>query len=44
VLVLEIRYGLSMAELANFLSIAEGTVKSRLHRARVIMKKKMQEE
>jgi RNA polymerase sigma-70 factor (ECF subfamily) len=44
VLVLEIRYGLSMAELANFLSIAEGTVKSRLHRARVKMKKKMQEE
>jgi RNA polymerase sigma-70 factor (ECF subfamily) len=44
VLVLEIRYGLSMTEVANFLSIAEGTVKSRLHRARVKMKKKMQEE
>jgi RNA polymerase sigma-70 factor (ECF subfamily) len=44
ILVLEIRYGLSIAEVADFLSIAEGTVKSRLHRARVKMRKKMQEE
>jgi RNA polymerase sigma-70 factor (ECF subfamily) len=44
VLVLEIRYGLSMAEAADLLSVAEGTIKSRLHRARAKMKKKLQEE
>lgn len=44
VLVLVIRYGFSIAEVADFLSIAEGTVKSRLHRARFKMREKMQEE
>jgi RNA polymerase sigma-70 factor (ECF subfamily) len=44
VLVLEIRYSFSTAEMAGFLGIAEGTVKSRLHRARTKMRKKMEEE
>lgn len=44
VLVLVTRYGFSIAEVADFLSIPEGTVKSRLHRARDKMRHKMQEE
>jgi RNA polymerase sigma-70 factor (ECF subfamily) len=44
VLVLEIRFGLSVAEAADFLGIPEGTVKSRLHRARAKMKKEMKGE
>ncbi|WNQ14061.1 RNA polymerase sigma factor [Paenibacillus aurantius] len=34
VLVLEVKYGLSMQEMASLLGISEGTAKSRLHRAR----------
>ncbi|QNK59678.1 RNA polymerase sigma factor [Paenibacillus sp. PAMC21692] len=44
VLILEVRYGLSIADIANLLCIAEGTVKSRLHRARIKMRNKMLEE
>jgi RNA polymerase sigma-70 factor (ECF subfamily) len=44
VLVLELRYSYSYAEMADFLGIAEGTVKSRLHRARTKMRKKIEEE
>jgi RNA polymerase sigma-70 factor (ECF subfamily) len=44
VLVLEIRYSFSYAEMADFLGITEGTVKSRLHRARTKMRKKIEEE
>jgi RNA polymerase sigma-70 factor (ECF subfamily) len=44
VLLLEIRYSFSYAEMADFLGITEGTVKSRLHRARNAMRKKMEEE
>ncbi|MFC4779410.1 RNA polymerase sigma factor [Paenibacillus sp. GCM10023252] len=43
VIVLDIRYGLSISEMAEFLGIVEGTVKSRLHRARATMKKAMEE-
>lgn len=43
VLVLEIRYGLSIREVSDLLHIPEGTVKSRIHRARAKMRKKMQE-
>ncbi|MHA7966798.1 RNA polymerase sigma factor [Paenibacillus sp. CAU 1782] len=44
VLILEVKYGLSIADIANFLCIAEGTVKSRLHRARSKMRNKLREE
>ncbi|MCU6708612.1 RNA polymerase sigma factor [Paenibacillus sp. J5C_2022] len=41
VLVLELRYGLSIAEAARILNVAEGTVKSRLNRARTHMRRKI---
>ncbi|MFF2091156.1 RNA polymerase sigma factor [Paenibacillus sp. NPDC058174] len=44
VLMLEIKYELSIADIADFLGIAEGTVKSRLHRAKAQMRKKWKEE
>jgi RNA polymerase sigma-70 factor, ECF subfamily len=44
VLLLEIRYSFSYEEMADFLGITEGTVKSRLHRARAKMRKKIEEE
>ncbi|WP_027086635.1 RNA polymerase sigma factor [Cohnella panacarvi] len=44
VLLLEIRHGLSIAEISILLGVPEGTVKSRLHRARQAMRKKFGEE
>jgi RNA polymerase sigma-70 factor (ECF subfamily) len=44
VLVLVIRFGLTIEEVAVFLNIPEGTVKSRLHRARMKMRIAMKEE
>ncbi|AQR78382.1 RNA polymerase sigma factor [Paenibacillus larvae] len=43
VLVLDAKYELSTAEMAKLLGISEGTVKSRLHRARGLMNKKVKE-
>jgi len=40
VLLLSAHHGLSIAEIAGMLSISEGTVKSRLHRARKAMNRK----
>ncbi|MNE33442.1 ECF RNA polymerase sigma factor SigL [compost metagenome] len=44
VLVLEIQQGLSTAEMALLLGVAEGTVKSRLSRARDKVRKALEEE
>ncbi|MNB76051.1 RNA polymerase sigma factor YlaC [compost metagenome] len=44
VLVLEIQQGLSTAEMAALLGVAEGTVKSRLSRAREKMRKALEED
>lgn len=44
VLVLEIQQGLSTAETAALLGVAEGTVKSRLSRARENMRKALEED
>jgi len=44
VLVLDAHYGLGYAEIANLLGIAEGTVKSRIYRARKRMEKSMEGE
>jgi RNA polymerase sigma-70 factor, ECF subfamily len=43
VLVLDAKYELSTGEMAKLLGISEGTVKSRLHRARGLMNKKVKE-
>jgi RNA polymerase sigma-70 factor (ECF subfamily) len=43
ILILSAQYGLQQAELSEFLGIAEGTVKSRLHRARNRLEKSMRE-
>jgi RNA polymerase sigma-70 factor (ECF subfamily) len=44
ILILSAQYGLQQAELSELLGIAEGTVKSRLHRARKRLVKRMREE
>jgi RNA polymerase sigma-70 factor, ECF subfamily len=44
ILILSAHYGLQQAELSELLGIAEGTVKSRLHRARKRLVKRMKEE
>lgn len=44
ILILSAQYGLQQAELSELLGIAEGTVKSRLHRARKKLVKRMREE
>ncbi|MGO4345645.1 sigma-70 family RNA polymerase sigma factor [Paenibacillus sp. MCAF9] len=44
VLILEIHYQLSMQEMASMLQLAEGTVKSRLHRARKKMASLLQSD
>ncbi|GIO34004.1 MULTISPECIES: RNA polymerase sigma factor [Paenibacillus] len=44
VLVLDAHYGLGYAEIAQLLAISEGTVKSRIHRARKRMEKAMEGE
>ncbi|MFB9274630.1 RNA polymerase sigma factor [Cohnella cellulosilytica] len=44
ILLLEIRHELSMEEISNLLGIPQGTVKSRLHRARQLMQKKVEED
>lgn len=43
VLILTMEHELTMAEVASLLDVSEGTVKSRLHRARKIMNKKWKE-
>jgi RNA polymerase sigma-70 factor (ECF subfamily) len=43
ILILSAQYGLQQAELSELLGIAEGTVKSRLHRARHRLVKSMKE-
>lgn len=43
ILILSAQYGLQQAELSELLGIAEGTVKSRLHRARKRLVKSMKE-
>jgi RNA polymerase sigma-70 factor (ECF subfamily) len=43
IIILKAHYGLSHSELAELLNITEGTVKSRLHRARAKLEKNMQE-
>jgi RNA polymerase sigma-70 factor (ECF subfamily) len=44
ILILSAQYGLQQAELSELLGIPEGTVKSRLHRARKKLVKRMREE
>ncbi|WP_409342559.1 RNA polymerase sigma factor [Paenibacillus sp. MBLB4367] len=44
VIVLDAHYEMSIEEISNLLGIAKGTVKSRLHRARRILAKKIKEE
>lgn len=44
ILMLEIRHELSIEEMSNLLGIPQGTVKSRLYRARQLMQKKLEEE
>lgn len=41
-LLLQVHHGLSMAEIAELLQVSEGTVKSRIHRARATMNKKFE--
>ncbi|GIP39332.1 RNA polymerase sigma factor [Paenibacillus sp. J31TS4] len=43
VLLLDIRYDMTIQEMAGVLRISEGTVKSRLHRARAKVNKKLEE-
>lgn len=42
-LLLQAHHGLSMAEIAELLQVSEGTVKSRIHRARAAMNKKFEQ-
>lgn len=44
VLLLSSRYGLSMSEMADMLRVSPGTVKSRLHRARAAVNRKLAQE
>ncbi|WP_338113077.1 RNA polymerase sigma factor [Paenibacillus artemisiicola] len=44
VLLLSSRYGLSMSEMADMLRVSAGTVKSRLHRARAAVNRKLAQE
>ncbi|MNC17422.1 ECF RNA polymerase sigma factor SigW [compost metagenome] len=44
VLVLDIQHGLSIAEMSDLLNVAQGTVKSRLARAREKVKEAIQKE
>ncbi len=44
VLVLDLQHGLSIAEMSGMLGIAQGTVKSRLARARDKVRKIIEEE
>lgn len=44
VVVLDAQFEMSMDEISNVLNISKGTVKSRIHRARKILAKKLKEE
>ena len=44
VLLLNSHYGLSMQEMADMLQVSGGTVKSRLHRARAAVNRKLTQE
>ncbi|GAA3409401.1 RNA polymerase sigma factor [Paenibacillus hodogayensis] len=44
VIVLDAQYEMSIEEISKFLNLSKGTVKSRIHRARKILTKKIKEE
>jgi len=42
--VLDAQFEMSIEEISTFLGVSKGTVKSRIHRARKILTKKLKEE